>query len=157
MDSTNEPFEEETENFEKRRKISFPVIAFVLVIAAAGWCLYQYETNKPYSRVTQAETTVTMNATDLYDQFLKNEKLAGKNYIDKMLVIKGNISAVASDSGRTIVFLGGTATDSAVKCALHSTVKEDSLFLQKGNLITIKGRCVSFQNKVILTDGRLIH
>lgn len=150
----SEENQDESQNINK--KTSWPkVLLFVFILGFITWGFYTHETNKPYRRVTEADTTIVINAVDLYNQFLKNETLASKIYTDKYVVVKGTITHIKNSNDSLQVQLNSGQTDGSVLCYL-ANINTDSLFFQKGKEIVVKGKCAGFQDNVKLTECMIV-
>jgi hypothetical protein len=128
---------------------------FVLaIIGAAGTYYYAfvYSKNRKFDMVN-AEA-MTIDAKTLVKAFQDNEAEANKNYLEKVLMIDGTVSATdkTQDGERTLTL----STDdpfSGVMVTLDST--EVSAVNINDN-IKVKGFCKGFLSDVVITSGIVV-
>jgi hypothetical protein len=124
----------------KKRIIIGGIVVVIVLTAIYGW--YQY--NRTVQGLANVRADFSVNAKELINEFVSNEELANKKYLNKILLVKGMVKNVeAAQSGGTIV-LGDTNDMSAVRCVLDSSANPTAGSLQKGATITIKGAITGF-------------
>jgi len=87
-----------------------------------------------HRNIADEKTTVTLSANELHTQFLNDEALATINYLDKAIEIFGEITSIENSD----VILNDKLD---VRFNLDVVLK-----FKKGELITIKGRCVGYDD-----------
>lgn len=123
-------------------------LIYVFIASLVYLCYLTYQT---YNNLTDN----FISSTSLSESFLFNETLASKNYIDKIIEIKGDVIKMSSKNDRLTIFLKGYRWDSSVICDLE---KKEVLVkkLHVGQNIVIKGKCMGFLNDVIILDCKLL-
>ena len=101
----------------------------------------KYVMSETHSTTAQVNPDHTMDAADLIREFTTDDSTANKKYLDKMLVVNGNISLVEilPDSTSTIKF-----ADSAGSYAIFSLEKSQLTHIKDkkpGDLVSLKGVC----------------
>jgi hypothetical protein len=130
------------------RKIFFFGIGIVL-ICLAGWGIYSYF--KPHRNVKAEQAVASLTATSLYNDFLNNESLANQKWLGKVIEITGTISSI-NEAGKYVSVNLFVTAEGGVNCSvLKKDLPPDNKF-NKGDLITIKGRCTGFLMDVNLVD-----
>lgn len=128
------------------------ITAFVLILGAliiGSWYIFY----KPHRSLEQAET-ITVSADSLLSAYLRDEKAANSFYLDKALVIKGEIADLTvNQSGQTVILLKTQDPMAGVVCTLQ---KKSEIPLQKGISVKIKGFCSGFITDVVLRDCQII-
>lgn len=115
------------------------IIAVILIaLLAGGWYAYReyHRTNKD---LTNARPAVTVTATSLIAAFEKDSAAANRQYLDKIIAVKGTIKKMESDNSPAIIFLGEAAQMSSVQCSMDSSHARSYSALQEGTQVTIKG------------------
>jgi len=64
----------------------------VFIIVAVGWIWYVF--NEKYADTTQITPAFSVTALDLIHEFEKNDSLANKKYVEKIMVVSGEVSEV---------------------------------------------------------------
>jgi hypothetical protein len=130
------------------RKIIFFGIG-LLLLCLAGWGIYSVL--KPHSNVEGEQAVAKLTAVNLYADFQHDENLANKKWVGKVIEVSGGISSV-SEAGKYIsVNLAGTS-DGAVNCSILKKDLGPNDKFNKGDSITIKGKCTGFLMDVNLVD-----
>jgi len=122
----------------KKRIIIGGIVIVILMAAAYGW--YQY--NRTVQGLTDVRADFSVNATALINEFVSNEDVANKKYLNKILSVKGMIKNV--EPAQATIVLGDTADMSSVRCVLDSSTTTMTGSLQRGAVITIKGAITGF-------------
>jgi hypothetical protein len=130
------------------RKIIFFGIG-ILLLCLAGWGIYKVY--KPHSNVAGEEAAAELSARNLYNEFQSAENTANKKWVGKVIEVSGTISSVSDAGNYLSVNLEATA-DGGVNCSiLKKDLNPDDKF-NKGDSVTIKGKCTGFLMDVNLVD-----
>jgi hypothetical protein len=130
------------------------IIATVMLLFLALGSLAWYIFNKPHRSLTDA-ISVKISADSLLAAYLKDEKLANLTYLDKALIINGEISELTTNqSGETVIILKTEDPMAGVVCTLQG---KPAITLQKGQQIQVKGFCSGYISDVVLRDCLLIN
>jgi tRNA_anti-like len=130
------------------RKMYFFGIGIVL-ISLAGWGIYTVY--KPHRNVESDQAVATLTATNLYSEFLNGESIANKKWVGKVIEITGVISSVSEAGSYISVNLSATA-DGGVNCSILKKDLPPGNTLNKGDSVTIKGKCTGFLMDVNIVD-----
>jgi hypothetical protein len=125
------------------------LIAAIFWILLIGLAYYFY--SKPHRSAANQKTDVQINASELYEQFQRDESSANLRFIDKIIEVKGKVAEVQHSGIRTSLQLDAGVAMGGINCSLA----DSSPNLQvppKGTLITIKGKCAGFLMDVNLVD-----
>lgn len=130
-----------------RKKIFFSIGILMLCLAAYAFYLY----SKPHTSVAAIAPAVTINATDLYAAYTQNEATANKQFLDKVLLVKGTVSDVARTDSTLTILLESNNIAGGVSC--NVTAKNTTpANIKNGESVSIKGRCTGFLADVMLAD-----
>lgn len=113
----------------KKRYIIFGLLIIGLITALL---VYNYIFNSEHRDIASEEATVNLSAEDIFTQFQKDEALATANYLDQVVEMTGNITSIEDND---------VVLSSGVQVSFNS---QETLKFQKGEQITIKGRCVGY-------------
>lgn len=103
----------------------------------------------------EARENSTISAENLLNQFLSNEVLADKNYKDKYFFVEGNIESIGKDIiGDAYITFKTSEWIRKVQCMIAD---EDVVAqLQKGQKITIRGKCSGLLGNVLMRDCEVV-
>lgn len=125
----------------------------MLIVLASG-SLAWYIFNKPHRSLTDAPS-IQISADSLLAAYLRDEKLANTMYLDKALIINGEISELTTNqSGETVIILKTEDPMAAVVCTLQ---KKPVTTIQKGQQIQVKGFCSGYISDVVLRDCLILN
>ena len=113
--------------------------------------------NKPHKDVASATPEYVISVKDLADDFHSNEKKANKKYLDKVVQIEGDIIAISTNNGKTILTLGQKGSTTEIICTLDASQNKKVFTLNKGQTITVKGICTGFLMDVMLVRAIIIN
>lgn len=132
----------------RRSKILF--IITILLMSGISYALYVW--NKPH-RDVKDEKGILVSASAIFDSFTVNETRANELYLNKAILVSGDISEVKKNQdGQAVVYLKTNDPLFGVNC----TFKEDPGPLKKGMTITFKGICTGYLSDVIINQGIII-
>ena len=87
-------------------------LVLLLAVLGGGYGYYQY--NRPVASLEDKEADVILSAPDLLKAFESNETEANKNYLDKVIEVKGEVTKIEADSTKKSVYLNTGNEMSAV-------------------------------------------
>ena len=112
-----------------KRKWLFLFISILIIGIVAYYYIYQ-----PHRNISEENADFSLSAVELQETFSKDIVTAETLYLDKTLIVSGYISEI---SGTDITI------DDTVFCLWNHT-KTTSLTV--GNTITVKGRCIGYDD-----------
>lgn len=133
------------------------IILSILVIAligAAGTYYYAfvYSKNRKFDMVNAEGTSI--EAVTLVKAFQENETEANKNYLDKVLVISGSVSATdQTQTGDRTLTLSSDDPFAGVMVTLDST---EASLVNMNDKVTVKGFCKGFLSDVVITSAVIV-
>lgn len=133
---------------EKRVKLGGMLLLFLI----AGLFLYGYffhiaDTFSP----APLKTSIHVNANDLIRLSNKNEALFDRQYLYKVLSVRGVVQKVKKNNHGITVVLGGVpALPEAVSCSLDMLYNCRQPGLQPGDSCTIQGNCAGCLKDIVL-------
>ena len=135
-----------------QKKYFFGIGILLLIIAA--WGIFRIF--KPHRNVEGEQPVSTLTAADLYRDFLQDETAANKKWVGKVIEIKGIISAV-SDAGNNISINLEATPEGGVNCSFLKKDLDPGFNHNKGDSISIKGKCTGFLMDVNMVDCVVSH
>lgn len=127
-------------------------LLILLVIIGA---YYQY--NKPSRNLTHEQADLSIEAIDLYKQFSENEAAANKQYLDKVVQVRGSLKAInrGPDGSLNLTLASGHEMGD-VTCEIPAANVPQGANLQTGQNITVKGQCTGILMDVVLVKCVLV-
>ncbi len=108
------------------------LISGLIIASIVTLLVYNYVFNSKHRNIAEEKATVVLTAGELHSDFTANESLATTNYLDKVIKTTGKITAI---EGNDVVLNDGVQVSfSAVNAAGY----------KEGTAVTIKGRCVGY-------------
>lgn len=129
-------------------------ILVLAIIGAAGTYYYAfvYSKNRKFDMVNAEAMTIEANT--LVKAFQENETEANKNYLDKVLMISGTISATdQTQTGERTLTLSSDDPFAGVMVTLDST---EAAQVNMNDKVTVKGFCKGFLSDVVVTSAVLV-
>ncbi|MFK7832046.1 MAG: hypothetical protein AB8B52_02105 [Winogradskyella sp.] len=114
------------------KKKTIIILSLIVVAIVIGAGVYDYTFNSKHRDIANEEATLALSANELFSHFQKDELLATTNYLDKVIEIKGNVTAV--EDGEVVL---------NEKIQVRFT-NEDLPKLADKTFVTLKGRCVGY-------------
>jgi len=135
------------------KKIILSILVLAL-IGAAGTYYYAfvYSKNRKFDMVNAEGTSI--EAVALVKAFQENETEANKNYLDKVLVISGSVSATdQTQTGDRTLTLSSDDPFAGVMVTLDST---EASLVNMNDKVTVKGFCKGFLSDVVITSAVIV-
>ena len=101
----------------------------------------KYIMNETHKETVDVKADYTVEATDLIKEFISNDTSVNKKYREKVLIVKGNASAIdmLADSTSTIKF--ADSTGSFAIFSLQKSELEKVKKIKAGDEVSLKGVC----------------
>lgn len=128
------------------------VIILVIIISITAY--YRY--NQPRQNVAAQDADVTMNATQLYQQYNEHEPEANKKYLDKIVEVKGKVSEVQNNNGLIVLLINAGNGMGGINCSMKDKSSVTNMQQVKDKEVVVKGKCTGFLMDVNLVDCVLI-
>jgi len=135
-----------------RKKLFFgtSILLFcVLLLCVAGWGIYS--ALKLHRNVKGEQAVATMSASNLYNDFQHDENLANKKWTGKVIEVYGIISSISESDKYVSISLRAT-DEGGVNCSVLKKDLNPGYKINKGDSVTIKGKCTGFLMDVNMVD-----
>ena len=129
------------------------IIIVIALIAAIAFGVYYYVFvySIQHRRQVQSEIGIAITSDSLVAKYQADEKLANSLYLNKAVVVTGNLLSIdKNQEGKTTLVIGRTDSFSNVSVTMSSNL---SIAQKVGESITIKGLCTGALSDVVITDG----
>jgi len=133
----------------KKNKIIIIITLIAAIAFSAYYYIFIYSSNN--HRQVQSEIGIVITSDSLVAKYQADENLANSLYLNKAVVVTGNLLSIdKNQEGKTTLVLGRADSFSNVSVTMIS----NSPITQKvGEFITIKGLCTGALSDVVITDG----
>lgn len=98
-----------------------------------------------------------LSATDLVNEFKKNEAEASTKYLDMVVQITGEINEISATKGNSVITLKNGANEPAVICQMIPEENKRSLSLREGQEVVVRGICSGFLMDVMLVSCVIVN
>lgn len=130
--------------------IGFLMVLLVLMVVL----IIQY--HKPHVDIYSVKTDIAVTIDTLLLDFEKNEKVANKKYLDKIIETEGVIKSIEVNKGSTFLLLSEENNDNNVICYLEEFENKKILSLKTGQRVKVKGICTGYLMDVVLIKSIII-
>jgi hypothetical protein len=136
-----------------RKNLLFILIAVLFIsLCIGGWYMYTQILN-PVHREIKKEKGISINAEELYQSFLSDEKAANTAYLEKAIEISGKIGSISKNADSSqVLFLQTSDPIFGVNCTMEGKAEN----LKSGDSIRLKGICSGFINDVVLIRCHIV-
>jgi len=124
-----------------------PVFVFISFLV-----MEKYIMNETFSDTAGIKADNTVTATDLIHEFVANDSVANKKYIEKIIVVNGAASDVEIKGDSTINIKFVDSTGSYIIFSLEKDQFENAKKFKPGDVVSLKGSCSgSFYSDILST------
>ena len=133
----------------KKNKIIIIITLIAAIAFSAYYYIFIYSSNN--HRQVQSEIGIVITSDSLVAKYQADENLANSLYLNKAVVVTGNLLSIdKNQEGKTTLVLGRADSFSNVSVTMISTAP---ITQKVGESITIKGLCTGALSDVVITDG----
>lgn len=122
------------------------LLVLVLVVGIYGWREYHREQES----TADLKISFTKSATQIVQEFEKNEITANTLYNDKVLAINGKIVQINITDTTQQIILAGVVSSGGVVCDFESNQRAQLKELKVGSEIKVVGVCTGYLMDVVL-------
>ena len=120
----------------RKKTILFSIALVILVGGLFGYREYF----RPNADIATMEPAFHLSTTGMIDEFSKNDMVATKKYLGKILAIDGTLTKVEKDEkGYYTLVLGIQGNSSSIRCAVDTLHVAPLATLKEGQTVTVKG------------------
>ncbi len=111
----------------------------IILLLAVAWIWYVF--NEKYADTTQITPAFSVTALDLIHEFEKNDSLANKKYVEKIMLVSGEVSEVEGVDSTVNIKMADSTSGSYVIFAFQPQDKALAEKIKSGDKVSIKGSC----------------
>ena len=119
------------------KKLLIVTIAVVVLGAIAIWYIF----NEKFTDTLKVEASYNVDAQSFLKEFTKNDTLANKKYIEKIITVNGIISEIETMDSTVNLKMTDTITSAYIIFAFQNEQIEKIKLLKEGDKVSIKGSC----------------
>lgn len=128
-------------NKPKNRKVLKGFIIGGLSLLLIGAAAYFYYANLRHEDTASLKVDYTIDAIPFIKEFENDHKAANKKYAEKIIAVKGVVTATESADTTVNIKMADPATGSYVIFAFQEQHMNKAKQLKEGDNVTIKGSC----------------
>ena len=136
-----------------RKKI---ILVFIILGTFGGFFGYKMY-NKPHIDVLKSSTEISISANKILDEFSKDETAANKKYLEKVILVKGEISETKIEREKGVITLKTNDNFGNILCHLSTEATKKMSKFKPGEIVSIKGICTGFLMDVILVKSEIMN
>jgi DNA/RNA endonuclease YhcR with UshA esterase domain len=111
--------------------------------------------NKPHTDIAETSVEISISAGKIVEDFSLDETIANRNYLDKIIAVKGVISDTKIENNKGIVSLKSNDDFGSVLCYLSTESTRKISLLKVGDTIVVKGVCTGYLMDVVLIKSEI--
>jgi len=119
------------------------ILGIIIIVCGILYALYMY--NKPHRNVLKQKADFDISADIILDEFLTDPNEANLKYSGKIIRVDGKLTSNLSDNSEIKSILLNSEK-AILNCILDSTQVSELQGFNKGDLITIKGIFVGYDD-----------
>ena len=112
-----------------------------------------FEFNRGAISIEKMEIEETISANELMLKFQENETMANENFLDKVLLVKGEVMKTEEKDGKKSIFLSTNDSFGNIICQLENY---DDELPGLGEVISVKGLCTGYLMDVVLIKSKIV-
>lgn len=138
-----------------RKKTLWLFIAILAIGLIATTSVWQFVFKKSDVSVASRAVEVQISVNELVSQFESNEVLANNSYLDKIILVTGNVESVNADSLGVSIYLKNPEDIGGVICNFSSGVVDIDQ-ISVGESLKVKGLCSGYLMDVVLNKCSIV-
>ena len=129
-------------------KFLIPLLLIVFLGITAALMAY----HKPHQSVAKLKPDFVTSADVLFEEFTMQEQRANEKYLDKVVMVKGEVKQISRGEGDRINVTLETGDEMfGVSCTFEKN-HETMLDINEGDVINVKGFCAGMLMDVVLIN-----
>jgi hypothetical protein len=129
------------------KKILLYLLPIVLIGASVAYFIY----NKPHQNMEKADADLNISARELFSAFESDEAAANEKYLEKIVVVKGQIKDISTnEDGNLSLTLASENDMFGVICQMDELTEHPRTDFSVGETVSLKGICTGMLMDVVL-------
>lgn len=129
------------------------IFLFLVVALCISGFYGIYLFNKKPTDTRKQQADFKISATDLVKEFSTNEETASEKYVDKILIVTGQLKEVNATT--STLFLDGSDPVIAITCSFYADENNQLNKIKPGDAIQVKGKCTGKLIDIVLNNCSL--
>jgi len=129
------------------------MVILLIGCVAAGYGVYLF--NKKPVDVREHQPDFEISAAELVKEFSDHEEAASKKYIDRILIVRGQIKE--SDITSSTLFLNGSDPLASITCSFYPDEIDRLKRLNPGDTVYVKGKCTGKLIDIVMNNCSIIN
>jgi hypothetical protein len=118
------------------------ILIGIVVIGLIGGIYAYTEYTRGNADLAGAKADIIVSATQLFDEYTKNETVANAKYFNKVTNVRGLLKSIDKDpSGTATLTLNSGDPQSNISCQLDARHSGDADKVHAGDTVTVTGTC----------------
>jgi len=131
------------------RSMKKTLLIILLVITITGiYGVYLF--NKKPVDTRDQNANFEISAADLVKEFSANEEASSKKYVDKILIVTGEIKEI--NMSASTLFLDGSDPLITITCSFYTDGNDQLKKLKPGDVIEVKGKCTGKLIDIVMNN-----
>lgn len=127
------------------KKVGYTLLILLTIFGVIGYYLY----NKPMDSLEHVKPVATLSADSIFRLYEQDENKANELYLDKVIVVRGKIQSVLTDTSGMLLSLQTSSGLFGVTCKMEAATADISRF-KNGQVVQVKGLCSGYLMDVVL-------
>lgn len=131
------------------------LLGLIVTGLAAAVLVYQFYYNKPHKNYEKEKPALSVRAKQLFTEYLQNQPLADKKYLDKLVEIEGTIMRVETVGSLVVVVFAyqvGPLGDEGIRVTMLESYNEGSKKLNVFRPVKLKGVCQGYNGTDVIFE-----
>jgi hypothetical protein len=117
------------------------ILALAFILLVAGGLVVYYIFTEKFDDTSTQKSLFTVSAIDLINEFKVNDSAANTKYAEKILTVKGVVTAAEAADTTVNIKMVDSLTDSYIIFAFQQQHMKEAKQLKEGDVVSIKGSC----------------
>ena len=121
-------------------RIKWIIIIVLIFVGITTFFIF----NKPHRNISKEEIDYSVSSDDIFSEFLKNANTANQKYLDKIVMINGNLIQINHINNQYFLLIGGK--EAVVHCEMTQESIPLIIGLKESENVNIKGLFIGFDD-----------
>lgn len=127
------------------------VLLYGLPILLIGITVAYFIYNKPHQNMERSKVDMAVSAVDLFTEFEQNESKANEKYLEKVILVEGEIKEISTnEEGNVSLTLKSSSDLFGVICQMDNLTEHERTDFSVGETVSLKGICTGMLMDVVL-------
>lgn len=128
------------------------ILLAILAVALIGGGIAYYQFNKPRESASEKQADVVVSVDTLFASFQKDETVANKTYLNKVIQIEGTLASSEMANGHTTCTLSSATEGVVAKFTLTDSIPASEMADLVGKKVQLKGFFAGFNFDAMMPE-----